>query len=53
MAYHSERYPEDPYLRRRYPDESFSPWRPSLWHLWFVMPVVAAVAVVLIFYAAL
>jgi len=53
MAYHSESYPEDPYLYTRYPDESFSPWRPSLWHLWLVAPVVVAVAVVLIFYAVL
>jgi len=31
----------------------FSPWRPSVWHLWLAAPVAVAVAVVLTFYAVL
>jgi predicted secreted acid phosphatase len=48
MDRHFDEYPYQSYTCRR-----FSPWRPSSWHLWLVAPVVAAVAVVLAFYAAL
>lgn len=53
MAHHSESYREDNYSYNRHPDEPFSPWRPSVWHLWLAAPIVAAVAVVLTFYAFL
>lgn len=43
MAHHSESYPDEP----------FSPWRPSVWHLWLALPIAVALAVVLAFYVAL
>ena len=48
MTRHPESYSDD-----RYPFEPFSPWRPSVWHLWLALPIVVAVTVVLAFYAVL
>lgn len=52
MASHIDEY-SDEYSHDGFIYRHFSPWRPSSWHLWAALPIVAAIAVVLIFYAVL
>ena len=52
MASETHDYSND-YAPVSFKCRQFSPWRPSVWHLWLAAPVVVAVAVVLTFYAML
>lgn len=52
MDRHFDDYSYDGYAHEHF-SRTFSPWRPSLWHLWVAGPIAVAVAVVLIFYAVL